>query len=157
MRVALPAILVCLAMAALAGEIRPPVDLAAHAKGAARVIVATVVSVESRFDVNAFGDQVIISDAAVDVEEVLKGSRLASLTVTVEGGTVGDVTLEVSDVPALQRDDRVVFFLNDAPPGALTYSPYRRGLGILKLDSSDRIAGTTLTLDDVRRAVQAAR
>jgi hypothetical protein len=155
MRAVLPCVFVCAAMAALAGEIRPPIDLAAHAKGATRVVVAKVVSVESRFDINPFGDQVIVSDTVLEIEEALKGPRVPSLSVTVEGGTVGDVTLEVSDVPMLERGHRAVFFLNEAAPGLGTYLPHGRGLGILKLDTSDRIADTTLTLDDVRRALAA--
>lgn len=121
------------------------------------MVVAKVVNVESRFDINGFGDQVILSDTTVEIEESLKGPRVPSLVVTVEGGTVGDVTLEVSDMASLEPGDRAVLFLDEAAPGLGTYLPRGRGQGILKLDSTDHIVDTPLTLDDVRRAVREAQ
>jgi hypothetical protein len=75
--------------------------------------------------------------------------------VDVEGGTIGDLTLRVSDMPTFQRGERAVFFLSQGPVGNLV--PHRRGLGVLKLDAQGRIRGSNVTLAEVRAAVRASR
>jgi len=75
--------------------------------------------------------------------------------VLVEGGTVGDLTLRVSDLPAVKPGDRAVFFLNPDQSG--TQVPHMRGRGILRVTETDRIEGTaSTTLSDVRQQVMAA-
>jgi len=44
----------------------------------------------------------IVSTVVLDVVETLKGPAAPTLNVSVEGGTVGDLTLTVSDLPSLQ-------------------------------------------------------
>ena len=144
----------CGAAAVLTAQMGPPVGIQANAKGAAKIVVATVVGVESRFDINPFGDQLIVSEVALRVDETLKGPPVPSVSVLVEGGTVGDLTMDVSDLPSLQPQERAVFFLGEGPPGDPTYRPHGRNLGILTLDATDHIAGSDVTLDDVRRAVR---
>ena len=73
---------------------------------------------------------------------------------TIELTAVGDLTLHVSDQEPLAPGERAVFFLTRGPRGA--FRPHLRGLGLLKLDSTNRIPGTSLTLDEIRRAVAAA-
>jgi hypothetical protein len=114
--------------------------------------VARVADVQSRFALNRFGDQLIVSSVLLDVVETLKGSQAATVRVDIEGGTVGDLTLRVSDLPMLRVGERGVFFL-DAANG--THTPHDRGRGILKLSPVDRIEGTTVTLDAVRQQVRA--
>ena len=145
---------VCLATAALSAADGPPVDVAARAKGAAKVVVGTVVAVQARFDVNRFGDQLIVSDAVVSVEETLKGNPSAEVTVTFEGGTIGDLTLNVSDMQAPKRGDRAVMFLDALPSG--WHVPHQRGQGVLNLDEGGRVRGADLTLDEVRKRVRGA-
>jgi hypothetical protein len=84
----------------------------------------------------------------------MKGTHSAALQAMVEGGTVGDLTLQVSDMPSIEVGERAVFFLDRRPSG--TRQLHGRGLGMLKLDANDRVQGTNLTLEDVRRAVRAA-
>src|SRR6188472_3452959 len=79
------------------------VDLATRARGAAHIVIGTVVDVNPRFGTNASGDQLIYSDLVVEVAETLKGSPDNFVTVTVEGGTIGELTLTVSDAPAMRR------------------------------------------------------
>jgi hypothetical protein len=74
--------------------------------------------------------------------------------VAVEGGTVGDLTLKVSDMPALNSGDRAVFFLDDDGNGNGNHIPHDRGRGVLKLTEADRVEGTTLTLDAVREQIR---
>ena len=148
--VALSALLVA-ATPALA---EPPSDLRTHAQGASKIVVAHVGAVRASFRTNKYGDRLIVSRAALIVEETLKGNRGASLLLDVEGGTVGNLSLHVSDLPELKPGERAVFFLDE---DAGVHVPHQRGFGILKLDRLNRIADSSLTLDDVRAAVRAGR
>jgi hypothetical protein len=117
-------------------------------------VVGTVIDVDSTFATSTFGDQLIVTNAVIRIEETIKGPRAESLTVTLEGGSVGDLTLRVSDMPSLGRGDRAVFFLDEGPAGA--HVPNGRGQGVLKLDSKNRVPDSDLTLDDIRRRARAA-
>ena len=143
---------VCLLAASAAASIGPAVDIPARARGAARVIVATVVAVQPRFDVTPAGDRIIVSDLLLNVNETLKGPRAEASTVTVEGGELGGLTLRVSDMAVMRAGDRAVFFLDDGPLGRQV--PHRRGLGILRLDAAGRIESSALTVGELRRQVQ---
>jgi hypothetical protein len=90
----------------------------------------------------------------VDVTETLKGPGRTSVRVQLEGGTVGDLTLRVSDMPALRPGDRGVFFLDAGSSGE--FLPHDRGRGVLRLRADDRVEGSTLTLTDVRSQVATA-
>jgi hypothetical protein len=74
--------------------------------------------------------------------------------VAVEGGTVGGLTLEVSDMPVLAAGDEAVLFLDTPATGDAT--PHDRGFGILKLDAEGRVRGNGPTLDEIRGRVRAA-
>lgn len=155
MRVAVAIVVVCWLTPVVAASVVPLVPIEARARGADRVVLGRVADVQSRFDVNEFGDQLIVSDVTVHVEETLKGLRSASLILTIEGGTVGDLALTVSDMPRLRVADRAIFFLD--PPRGASVRLHRRGLGVVPFDSGNRVPGTSLTLEDVRRMVQTAR
>jgi hypothetical protein len=135
-------------------DIGPPVDVATRARGASRVVVGRVIDVQSTFATTRFGDQIIVSRVAVDVEETLKGAHQQVVTVTLEGGTVGELTLEVSDMPALRAGERAVLFLDTGQGGE--HVPHRRGLGVLTLDASNRVAGTAVSLTQIRQTVREA-
>jgi hypothetical protein len=125
-----------------------PVPIQERARGAERVVVATITDVSPRYERNRYGDELIVSHAHLKVEQAIKG-RPDDVTVAVEGGQVGDITLRVSDLPTVATGDRAVFFLTPGPSGEFT--PHLRGQGILKLDSTDHVRGTSLTLDEIRR------
>jgi hypothetical protein len=131
-----------------------PVPIQDRARGAERVVVGTVTEVTAAYHRNAFGDQLIVSHARLRVDEPLKGSA-ASVTVAIEGGTVNGITLRVSDLPTIATGERAVFFLTKRPDGEFT--PHLRGQGILKLDSTDHVRGSALTLDEIRRLIAAAK
>ena len=130
-----------------------PVSIPERLQGAERVVVATIASVTSQFEQSRFGDQVIVSRVTLSVEEGLKGAPAALLTMTVEGGTVGGVTLEVASLPRLKVGERAVFFLEKDAAG--TYVPHLRGQGILKLDATDTVKGSSLTLSAIREMASA--
>lgn len=156
-RLTFAATALAIAVAPLQAERNQP-DLIDVARGAQRVVIATVTHVEPVFQVNEHGDQLIVSRTYLRVDEVLKGGRPAEsqdVVMEVEGGTLGDVTLTVSDLPVMARGERAVVFLRQNSRGAMV--PHERGHGILKLDSSDNVRGSGLNLAAIRRAVASAR
>jgi hypothetical protein len=153
MRAGFAALVLGLTAGTLSASIGPPVPIEDRARGAARIVVASIVDVQSRFDVNEYGDRLIVTDATMRVEETLKGPDAVSLLVTVDGGAIGDLALEVSDMPAVKAGDRAVFFLTPSSGGG--HRLHRRGLGMLPLDGLNRVPQTTLTLGEVRRLVRA--
>ena len=139
----------------LAANQDAPVPLADRARGAERVVVGRVTSVKPTWQVNDFGDRLIVSIVSVAVDETLKGQAQATVDVEVEGGTLGTLTLHVSDQVSFTPGERAVFYLARSARGALV--PHLRGQGLLKLDRSNRVPGSSLTLDEIRRTVAAAR
>src|SRR5947208_2483982 len=69
------------------------VATARRAAGAQTIVVATVLSVTADFQTNQFGDRLIVSHADLKVEDALKGSPPPVVSLDVEGGTVGTLTL----------------------------------------------------------------
>jgi len=70
-----------------------------------------------------------------------------------EGGTLGGLTLRVSSLPELKPGERAVFFLDSLTTGS--HVPHGRGLGILKLDGTNHVQGSSLSLEDIRRSARA--
>jgi hypothetical protein len=130
-----------------------PVPLVERARGAERVVVGRVSTVAPAWQVNEFGDRLIVSSVRVAVDETLKGPQQATVTVEVEGGTIGDLTLHVSDLASFAPGERAVFYLKRNARGALV--PHLRGHGLLKLDRANRVEGSGLTLDEIRRTATA--
>lgn len=124
-----------------------------RARGAEQVVVGHVSSVTPTWRDNDFGDRLIVSVVHVIVDETLKGPSPVAIDVEVEGGTIGSLTLRVSDLDTFVPGDRAVFYLEHNRRGGLI--PHRRGLGLQKLDRTDRVFGGTMTLDQIRRDVRA--
>ena len=152
-------IVVCLAVAVFgfspAISAQGPVPLAERARGADRVVVGRVGSITPHWQVNEFGDRLIVSVLHVTVTETLKGDATPAVDVEVEGGTLGELTLHVSDQTPIAAGERAAFFLKRNARGA--FVPHLRGQGVIKLDGSNRVPGTSLTLDVIRREVAAGR
>ena len=128
-------------------------SIESQAKQARRVVVARVIGVQSRFETTAHRDRLIVSDVQLQVEETLKGVTSAVIDTTIEGGSIGPLTLKVSDMPVIRIGDRAIFFLDASSGGR--HVPHKRGFGILKLDGTGRV-NAQLSLADVRLAVRAA-
>lgn len=127
------------------------VELDERIRGAERAVVGVVIDVEAVWQDNEFGDQLIVSHATVRIEETLKGPRgQDTLTLEIEGGTIGEVTLGVSDIEPVERGERGVFLLTRGASGE--FVPHLRGQGILKLDSQGRGRGQPWALDEIRAA-----
>jgi hypothetical protein len=145
----------CVTAATVSASVGRPPDVASRAKSASKIVVATVTDVEpGRFDVSQYGDRVIVTRAWLRVDEMLKGNHEPLIALDIEGGSVGDLTLRVSDMPTLKKGERGVFFLDN--PRRDAHEPNGRGAGILKLDLAGRVLNSNLTLADVRANVRAA-
>ena len=131
-----------------------PPSIAERVRGAERVVVGSVTDVSASFTSNEHGDQLIVSQVTLQVEESLKGEPTALLVVDVEGGTVGDLTLQVSSLPRMTPGERAVFFVTTNKKGKVV--PHLRGHGILKLDPQDRVKGSSLDLATIREAAASA-
>jgi len=135
-----------LASSACAPEPATEADaLAARFEGAERVVVGSVAGLRSGFGTNEHGDRLILTRVTLEVRETLRGEARRTATFEMEGGSVGEVTLEVSDMPTLAAGERGVFALRRSAAGI--WVPNRRGLGILR--------GPGLDLERVRRVVTA--
>jgi hypothetical protein len=144
----------CAAMAANAADSRQ-VDLPTRTRGAHKVVVAKAVSVTPAWRTTEHGDRLIVSQVALQVEETFKGTSASSMWLEVEGGTIDGVTLAVSSLTPIKVGERAVFFLDETSSGV--HLPHLKGMGILKLDTSNRIQGSSLNLDEVRRLVRSVR
>ena len=116
--------------------------------------MGTVLDVQPAWRENKWGDRLIVSRARVRPAETLKGETAsADLSVDVEGGTLGSVTLEVSHAPRLAAGERAVFLLKRGDQGGFVPAGGREA--VLKLTPQDTVAGTTLRLADLRAAAGA--
>lgn len=126
------------------------VDLTERIKGAQRVVVAKAVKVTPEWRTTEHGDKLIVSQVSLEVEETFKGAAANALSLEVEGGTLDGLTLMVSSQTPLKAGDRAVFMLDNGSSG--NHVPHQKGRGILKLDSNNKVQGSDLNLDDIRRA-----
>lgn len=81
---------------------------------AGTILVSEVLETRSRWQQLA-GRQVIVTDVRLRVEQLLKGRVDAVTTVTLLGGTVGDVTQHVAGMPRFLVGDADVLFLAARP------------------------------------------
>ena len=138
--------LVVAAIPSLVAAAGQPVTIPERARGAARVVVATVAETSARYERNEFGDELIVTYAHLHVEETVKGPA-GPAVLALEGGTIDGITMRASSLPALAKGERAVFFLTPGASGE--FRPHLRGQGILKLDANDRVPGSSLTLGAV--------
>lgn len=129
-------------------------DVAEKSRGSERVVLGTVTDVTSEFGENDHGDRLILSRVTVRVDETMKGVHEGAVVVTLEGGTVGDLKLVVSDMPTLERGNRAVMFLTNSPAGE--HKPYGRGSGVVEIGPDGNALESDLTVDGIRAAVKAA-
>ncbi len=144
----LVAVLALGAVTSLAASGNQPVPIEERARGAQRIVVATVAQTMARHEQNEFGDKLIVTYATLAVEEVVKGPA-GPVTLAVEGGTLDGFTMRVSSLPVVTAGERAVFFLVPGRNGE--FKAHLRGQGILKLDPNDTVRGSSLTVAEIRR------
>lgn len=81
---------------------------------ATHILLGKVDAVESFFGVNERGDQIILSRVRVKALKWIKGDPSASVEFMVEGGSVGDIALKVSDVPVFEKGQQLRLLLRKA-------------------------------------------
>lgn len=134
---------------------QPPFSLPDRARGADRIVVAQVSNVTASYETNQYGDRLIVSHVNLTIEETLKGIAAGAVTLDVPGGTLDGMFLEVSHMPKLDRGERAVVFVKQTKDGRNV--PYLADQGVLKLDSNNRVKGTTVDLGAVKQMVAAGR
>ena len=117
------------------GADQVPVPIAERARGAERVVAGRVSSVTPEWQTNDYGDRLIVSVVRVNVTETMKGESSPTVDVDVEGGTIGTLTLRVSDQLTFTPGERAMFFVR------------RTGVG-----GSFRICGAREPLSSMRPA-----
>jgi hypothetical protein len=132
-----------------------PVPVPERVRGAEHVVVATVSDLQASYQQSEFGDQLIVSHVRLQVEETLKGRPEPLMEIEVLGGTVDGITLEVSSLPRMARGERAVFFLTRDKRSARLV-PHLRGQGILKLDTQNKVKGSSLDLATIRQMAASA-
>jgi hypothetical protein len=80
------------------------------------ILVGRVDEAEGFFGVNDRGDQLIFSRVRVKVERWIKGRDGNSIEFIVEGGSVGDLALKVSEYPEFSRGERYRLSLDKIGP-----------------------------------------
>lgn len=78
------------------------------------VVIGTVAGTRSEWQTYDFG-RIIVTDATISVEAVIHGPPVQWVTVTVQGGQVGDTRLTTSDDPYFGHGDRVLLVLHTEP------------------------------------------
>jgi len=78
---------------------------------ATHVLVGKVKTVYSYYDGNEWGDVLIFSRVDVKVEKKLKGKTDDEVSFVVEGGTVGEITLKVSNYPLFEEGEKIKLYL----------------------------------------------
>ena len=130
-------------------------DLATRLRGASRTVVGGVVRLEPRLVRTPRGDKMIVTRTWLHVEEALKGRADSLLGVDVEGGTIGELSMRVSDIEPLKVGERAIVMMEPTADGA--WRLHRRGLGLLRLTPDNRLREHGVSLADVRRLAAEVR
>ena len=85
------------------------------------------------------------------MDEAWKGPRTPTILLDVEGGTIGAITLTVSDMKSIEAGERGVFFIERSSSGRNV--PHRRGLGMLKLNAAGVVTEEGRSLDQIRAEI----
>ena len=139
----------------LAAEPTTPADLKKALQAASFTLVGTVTDTKPSRRRSAWGDELIVTTAVLRTDEVLKGAPPTWVPIELEGGTIGDITMEASHTPLVHKGDRAVFLVDRLSDGR--YTAHQRGAGILKLRADDRLEDSTLGLNEIRQLAREAR
>lgn len=109
--------------------------------GSAAIVEGDVLKVESFWDAE---HRVILSEALVQVREVIAGEVPAVVRVKTFGGTVDGYTVEAIGFPTFERGQRIVVFLEeDADPDVLRVTGFQQGLFRVKADAAGEEVATS--------------
>ena len=120
------------------------------------VIIGQASNVTSRYHTNEFGDQLIVSDVAVTIEEALRGEpgQEQLLLNGLWSGQIGDEAMVSSDAPLFVQGERFVLFLKaDAERGFRVVEGH---LGKIEIDNSNRLPELNQSLEEFRTQLRSA-
>lgn len=118
------------------------------------IVVGTVGRVRSYRATNEWGDQLILSDVTILMEETLKGNAGSGRKLVlrgVEGGTTGGRTMMSSDAPLFTDRERIVLLLRQIDNGQWGFAG--GDLGKIAIDASGGIPQLGITLDGLREGI----
>ena len=78
---------------------------------ATHIFIGEVEEVQGYFDLNEWDDYLIFSRIKVKVKKELKGKAEKDVSFSVEGGTIGEIGLWVSESPAFKKGEAYKFYL----------------------------------------------
>ncbi len=97
----------------------------------AQLVAASDAVIQGRvLEVDSFwnrGATAILTEAKIQVDDVLAGDAPAEVTVRTFGGKVGDYYVEAVGFPTFHRDDEVVLFLQRGKDQSLRVTGYQLG------------------------------
>jgi hypothetical protein len=102
-------VLVTAGLATPAAALTEKVDLATLTARADQIVSGEVIHTECF----AIEDGRIYTRATILVTEHLKGAKDAEVEVVIPGGTVGDMTMRMSEAPSFTDGESVILFLKD--------------------------------------------
>ncbi|HEY3101009.1 MAG TPA: Ig-like domain-containing protein [Methylomirabilota bacterium] len=127
---------VVLASAPAAATVVIPVAEADLIAQSAAVVVGRVTAIESHTDRGR-----IYTDVTVDVDEMLKGDSVPTLTVRVLGGRVGNHAAWVEGSPEFRRGERVLLFVSAYRDGTARVAHFYQGkFSIIRDTAGDDMA-----------------
>ena len=100
-------IFISLLITQIASAMEAPVSMQTLAAKSDRIVRGKVVNVSYSQEVNDYGDELIFTNVTIRVSESLKGDR-SDLNLKVEGGTIGNIRLDVSDTPEFHTGEEVL-------------------------------------------------
>lgn len=103
--------------------------LAERITAAEEAVVGDVEKLVARWEVNEWGDRLIVSEVQVKPTRYLKGPKADRVVFDLEGGSLDGTTLEVSDLPVLVPGDQVFVLLRTNQKGRKI--PSDRGWSIM--------------------------
>ncbi|HWN96348.1 MAG TPA: hypothetical protein VNT99_15060, partial [Methylomirabilota bacterium] len=89
---------------------------------------------------NGNGQKSIVTLVSFAVQQVHKGRAAATVTLQFLGGTIGDVTLEVAEMPKFKAGERVVLFVEGNGVNASPIIGFFHGRFLLRKDRVGREA-----------------
>ncbi|MCA9602764.1 MAG: hypothetical protein R3A78_11320 [Polyangiales bacterium] len=94
------------------------------------IIVAKAVSFASK---RRDGRIPVFTETTLEVEQYLKGQGASTLTITLPGGSVGDVTVVAHGMPVMPKGASMVLFLSKQPPNLKGFTVVGLELGAYRL------------------------
>ncbi len=103
----------------------PEIPLEDMVRGAHRIVIGEVTSVEARWDL---GGRFIWTFVTLETQQVLKGQATGSeLTIRVMGGKIGETALAVSETPTFSKGEKVLVFLHENTTGLFDVFNWQHG------------------------------